>query len=299
MQKKAKKLVCICGQTLEFRNNVLSLTSGGNYTQSFGEQWSQFSTTQVDSFNGASLSEDRFFSETGWTIGELKNAIVLDLGCGSGRFTEIASRYAKFVVAVDFSSAIFAFPDDISAKQNILRIHGDIRHLPLNYSKITHVISIGVLQHTPDPYQTLKLLVSPLAPDTKFAFTAYGKKWYTKLQAKYILRPITKKIDRSFLLRVLRFVLKPTHRLLLRISAIPVLGKVVKFILPFSVYPEFRKILSRNQLFEFMLLDSFDALSPTYDNPLSLRKSLKIVQHYSRKITRTSKAPMIINGVRK
>ena len=53
MQKKAKKLVCICGQTLEFRNNVLSLTSGGNYTQSFGEQWSQFSTTQVDSFNGA------------------------------------------------------------------------------------------------------------------------------------------------------------------------------------------------------------------------------------------------------
>jgi hypothetical protein len=65
MQKKAKKLVCICGQTLEFRNNVLSLTSGGNYTQSFGEQWSQFSTTQVDSFNGASLSEDRFFSETG------------------------------------------------------------------------------------------------------------------------------------------------------------------------------------------------------------------------------------------
>lgn len=299
MQEKAQKLVCICGQALEFRNKVLSLTPGDNYTQSFGEQWSKFSTTQVDSFNGASLSEDRFFSETGWTIAELKNAVVLDLGCGSGRFTEIASRYSKFVIAVDLSSAIFAFPDDISAKQNILRIHGDIRHLPLNYSKITHVFSIGVLQHTPDPYQTLELLIGPLVPDTKFAFTAYGKKWFTKLQAKYILRPITKKMDRSLLLRILRFILKPTHRLLLTISGIPVLGKVIKFILPLSIYPEFRKVLSRNQLFEFMLLDSFDALTPSYDNPLSLRKSLRIVQHFSKEITRTSKAPMIINGIRK
>ena len=54
-----------------------------------------------------------------------------------------------------------------------------------------------------------------------------------------------------------------------------------------------------NQLFEFMLLDSFDALSPSYDNPLSLRKSLRIVQHFSKEITRTSKAPKIINGIRK
>ena len=299
MQEKAQKLVCVCGQALDFKNNVLSLTPGDNYTQSFGEQWSQFSTTQVDSLNGASLSEDRFFSETGWTTAELENAVVLDLGCGSGRFTEIASRYSKFVIAVDLSSAIFAFPEDISTKQNILRIHGDIRNLPLNYSKITHVFSIGVLQHTPNPYQTLEQLITPLATETKFAFTAYGKKWFTKLQAKYLLRPITKNMDRSLLLRILRFILKPTHRQLLAIAGIPVLGKIVKFILPLSIYPEFRKILKDDQLLEFMLLDSFDALTPSYDNPLSLRKSLRIVQHFSKEITRSSKTPMIINGIRK
>jgi SAM-dependent methyltransferase len=272
---------------------------GDNYTQSFGEQWSQFSKTQIDSYNGSNLSEERFFEETGWSIAELKNAVVLDLGCGSGRFTEVASRYSKFVIAVDLSSAIFAFPDTLVDRKNVLRIHGDIRHLPLNYSKITHVFSIGVLQHTPNPYQTLELLIGPLAPETKFAFTAYGKKWFTKLQAKYVLRPMTKRMDRRFLLSSLKLILQPTYRPLLFISGIPIVGKIVKFILPFSIYPEFRDKLKRDQIFEFMLLDSFDALSPSYDNPLSLKKSLRIVRQFSKEILSTSKTPMIINGIRK
>lgn len=299
MQRRAQELVCECGQAFQFKDNVLSLTVGDNYTQSFGEQWSQFPITQIDSYNGSNLSEERFFEETGWSIAELKNAVVLDLGCGSGRFTEIASRYSKFVVAVDLSNAIFAFPDALGARKNVLRIHGDIRHLPLNYSKISHVFSIGVLQHTPNPYQTLELLINPLAPETKFAFTAYGKKWFTKLQAKYVLRPITKKMNRRFLLNLLRFILKPTYRKLLFISGIPIVGKVLKFVLPFSIYPEFRNRLKEDQVFEFMLLDSFDALTPSYDNPLSLRKCLRIVRHYSREIIRTCKTPMIISGIRK
>jgi len=298
MKAEKHRLTCSCGQVLQFVNGVLSLTTEGNYALSFGEQWSQFATTQIDSVNGANVSEDRFFSETGWTKSELMNAVVLDFGCGSGRFTEIAARYAKFVISVDLSDAVFAFPKQMTEKTNILRIHGDIRFLPLNFSVVTHAFSIGVLQHTPRPYETLESLVRPLASGTKFAFTAYGRKWFTKLQAKYILRPITKRLNRVRLLKNLRIILKYSYSPLLILSAIPVLGKFLKFVLPISLYPELRHRLSRDQIFELMLLDTFDALTPMYDNPLSLRESLSIVEHFTKNITNMSKTPMIITGVR-
>lgn len=299
MHANGQQLICSCGQVFQFVDGVLSLAKESNYALSFGEQWSQFSTTQLDSFNGSNLSENRFFAETGWTKSELKNAVVLDAGCGSGRFTEIAARYAKYVISVDLSAAVFAFSEKILANKNIMRIHGDIRYLPLDFSKITHVFSIGVLQHTPNPYQTLELLIHPLSAGTKFAITTYGKKWFTKFQAKYVLRPITKQIDRENLLKNLRVVLKFTYSPLLMISGIPVFGKIIKFVLPISIYPELRNQLTKDQLFEFMLLDTLDALTPMYDNPLRLRKCIKILQHFSKDLIKVSKTPMIIRGIRK
>lgn len=290
---------CECGYSLVFKDNVLIMNLETGYAESFGEQWTQFSTTQIDSINGSSLSEQRFFSETGWSKEELKDAVVLDLGCGSGRFTEIASRFAKFVIAVDLSSSVFAFPPEISSQKNILRIHGDMRHLPINFSKITHVFSIGVLQHTPNPYKTIEYILGPLEAETKFAFTAYGKRWYTKFQAKYLWRFLTKRISRKKLLKIIRFIVTHLYVPLLALTSLSILEKPIKFILPFSIYPELKDKLPKDQLLEFMILDTLDALTPVFDNPLSLETSLEIVGQYPVKLMFTSKIPLIITGVRK
>jgi SAM-dependent methyltransferase len=298
MSESLEQLICQCGQNYQIRENVLCVEESENYAQSFGEQWSQFAATQIDTFTDASLSEIRFFEETGWSSTEFENAVILDLGCGSGRFTEVASRYCKLVISVDLSAAVFAFPAEIKAKSHVLRIHGDIRNLPLDYSRITHVFSIGVLQHTPDPYRTLDQILNSLVPGTKFAFTAYGKKWYTCLQMKYIVRPFTKRIHRSFLLKVIKTLLSYTYRPLLFVAGIPVLGKILKFIVPFSIYPELRGKLRYDQILEFMILDSFDALTPAYDKPLSIKRCLRIARNYADQLTKYSKTPMILSGVR-
>lgn len=298
LSEEIEQLICQCGQNYQFRENVLCLEESENYAQSFGEQWSQFAATQIDTFTGSNLSEIRFFEETGWSKTELENAVVLDLGCGSGRFTEVASRYCKLVISVDLSAAVFAFPADIKAKSNVLRIHGDIRNLPLDYSKITHIFSIGVLQHTPDPYRTLDQILNSLVPGTKFAFTAYGKKWYTCLQMKYVVRPFTTRIHRSFLLKAIKTLLSYTYRPLLVVAGIPVLGRILKFIVPLSIYPELRGKLNYNQILEFMILDSFDALTPVYDKPLSMKRCLRIARNYANESIKSSKAPMILTGVR-
>src|SRR5437773_1451695 len=63
---------------------------------------------QLDSRNGTTLSANRFFSETEFAPRWLRDKVVLDAGCGAGRFAEIACRHAAHLVVVDISSAVEA-----------------------------------------------------------------------------------------------------------------------------------------------------------------------------------------------
>ena len=57
------------------------------YAASFGFQWQAHARDQLDSSTGATLSRDRFFRGTGWSA-QLPGELILEAGCGSGRFTE-------------------------------------------------------------------------------------------------------------------------------------------------------------------------------------------------------------------
>jgi len=270
-----------------------------NYSDSFGEQWNIFSETQVDSLNGSKLSEERFFSETGWLPEDLRDAVVLDAGCGSGRFSEIALKYAKVVISVDFSSAVFAFPTILAAAPNLIRIHGDIRNLPLDFTKVTHVFSIGVLQHTPKPYDTLNQIILSLEPETKIAITAYGKTWYTKIHPKYFWRPITKRLPRRFVLRGIKITVPVVFDLLMLLSRPKKLRKVVKFLSIFSIYPEMAGKLSRKRMKEFMILDTFDALTPAHDFPLSSPLVLSKISEKVKDIEVISETPLVFRCIKR
>ena len=69
-------------------------------------QWNYFSKTQLDSHSGFPISSDRFWKATGWKPEHLKDQWVLDIGCGSGRFAEIALKAGAKLVALDYSNAV-------------------------------------------------------------------------------------------------------------------------------------------------------------------------------------------------
>src|SRR5205823_9657548 len=60
-----------------------------DYVESFGEQWKRYRRVQLDSETGKSLSRTRLLDGTGWSPEELRDELVLEVGCGAGRFTEV------------------------------------------------------------------------------------------------------------------------------------------------------------------------------------------------------------------
>lgn len=60
------------------RGGVARFVPDDVYASNFGMQWNTFSRTQLDRYNGTTLSRDRFRLVTGW---DLAGKRVLDAGC--------------------------------------------------------------------------------------------------------------------------------------------------------------------------------------------------------------------------
>src|SRR5512140_1122203 len=71
-------------------NYVPRFVPAANYAHSFGLQWNRFAETQLGSRSGTTVSRDRFLRCSGWRPEGLAGRRVLDVGCGAGRFAEVA-----------------------------------------------------------------------------------------------------------------------------------------------------------------------------------------------------------------
>ncbi len=90
-----------------------------NYADSFGMQWNRFIKTQLDSHSGQPISATRFWTATGWNAADLAGKWVLDVGCGAGRFAEVALRAGAKVVALDYSNAVDACQANLGHHPNL------------------------------------------------------------------------------------------------------------------------------------------------------------------------------------
>jgi SAM-dependent methyltransferase len=248
------------------RDFIPRFAAGSNYADNFGMQWNKFRQTQLDSHSGQPISASRFWASTGWRPADLAGKWVLDAGCGAGRFAEVALQAGARVVALDYSSAVDACYANLHHHARLYVVQGDIYALPFAQAAFACVYSLGVLQHTPDVGRALAALPPMLAPDGRLCVDFYGLGMGTLLHAKYLFRPITKRMPQQVLFRALQAVvpvLLPVSRAL---GAAPAIGRFLKRLVPVAnyagVYP-----LDARQLREWALLDTFDMLAPEYDRP--------------------------------
>jgi len=263
----AGRLDCASGtHQFPIEKSIPRFVPRDNYASSFGYQWNRFKLEQIDSANGTKLSANRFYSETDWTKEWLKGKWVLDAGCGAGRFLDVASDSEAEVVGLDISSAIDAARANLAGRTNVHFVQASIYDPPFRPGSFDGVYCIGVVQHTPDPQQTMQSLPGILRSGGRIAITAYERKLYTMLHAKYLLRPLTKRMEKQKLLIAIKTAMPFLFPLTSFLFRLPLLGPLFNRVIPVTNYVHEPDLTSR-QRYDWAVLDTFDVLSPQYDQP--------------------------------
>lgn len=117
----------------------------------FGDEWLKF-FEQDDAL--VKKGGDEYFDILNDTIINSKT-YVLDIGCGTGRWTKYLIQKVGFIEAIDPSNAIFAADKLLGKTENVRLSKASIETLPFADGTFDFVMSIGVLHHTPNTHQAL------------------------------------------------------------------------------------------------------------------------------------------------
>lgn len=239
-----------------------------NYASNFGLEWTLHAQTQFDSHSGLPISRNRFFDETGWS-GDLSGQLVLEVGSGSGRFTEPAASTGAFVVSMDYSYAVEANYKSNGDKPNVLIVQGDVYHMPFRPRSFDKLFCFGMLQHTPDVAGAFRALPPMLKPGGALVVDVYKKTFLaTALGTKYWVRWLTRRMDPDRLYRFTKRWVDVMWPLCTVIRRVPRIGPSINWRLLVADYSAWG--LQGEVLKEWAYLDTFDMLSPRYDSPQTL-----------------------------
>lgn len=239
-----------------------------NYASNFGLEWTLHAKTQYDSYSGLDLSQKRFFEETHWPQ-NLSGQTILEVGCGSGRFTKQALSTGAFVVSIDYSYSVDTNHLLNGHNQNLLIVQADLFHMPFPRDFFDKIFCFGVLQHTPNVRKAFFSLPPMLKPGGSLAADVYKKTLFRCILApKYYVRRLTKGMNPNRLYHFTKKWVDFWWPLCEKIRKIPHIGYAINWRLLVADYSWTG--LKNDLLKEWAYLDTFDMLSPRYDSPQSI-----------------------------
>jgi len=232
------------------------------YSDNFGYQWNRWARVQFEDHNLGGPMQGHttrmFTSITQLSAERLQGKTVLDMGCGPGRFTDVALRMGASVVALDYSSAIDAAQANFSGKNaDVLFVQGDVLRLPLKDNSVDYSFSIGVLHHTPSPATGVREAYRVTNGGGEFAIRVYNATgFYTYPSVRFWravflgLKPLFRHyppLVYSYLFGSLGFALGKVWR---------PLSYPLRVVFPTVWLPDYR----------WTILDTFDAIATTHQS---------------------------------
>lgn len=256
---------------LKKENNIYVDNRIDDYSSNFGLQWNEFPKTQFDSHTGFPLTKERLLNSSGWSFNELKDKLIIELGSGAGRFTEILLSSQCYVVSIEMSSAIHA--NALNNKSNkIIYIKTSLNNLSFLNELFDYVLCYGVAQHTPNILKTYKDCFSLAKKGGKISIDHYEKLSYLTL--KNLWRPLTKRINSEVLFKIIKFYIPIIFSIdtFIKTKLPNPLRTLLRFLLPLPCvnYTNKKNIpQERSKLIEWAIMDTFDVLGAKYDTPLT------------------------------
>jgi 2-polyprenyl-3-methyl-5-hydroxy-6-metoxy-1,4-benzoquinol methylase len=236
---------------------VARFVDAQHYAASFGFQWHRYQKTQLD-HDEVRESEQNFLMKTALRPEELKGKLVLDVGCGMGRFAEVATRWGARVVGIDLSAAAEVAAKNLAAR-DFIAFQADVFSLPFVPESFDVIYSVGVLHHTPDCEAAVKTLDKYLKPGGILAVWLYSgyNKWY---RFSDFWRHYTHKMKPATLHSVLKVAVPVLYNLQQGLKHVPLVGRPAAAAVH-HVFP-----VNRQKDPEARMLDTFDWYSPKYQS---------------------------------
>jgi 2-polyprenyl-3-methyl-5-hydroxy-6-metoxy-1,4-benzoquinol methylase len=276
-----------CKRAYPFVHGIARFVDAQHYAASFGFQWHRYQKTQLD-HDELRESERHFFAKTALRPEDLNGKLVLDVGCGMGRFAEVATRFGARVVGVDLSAAAEVAAKNL-ADREFTAFQADVFALPFAPESFDVIYSIGVLHHTPDCEAAVKALDKYLKPGGLLIVWLYSgyNKWY---RFSDFWRQYTSKMKPETLHGILKFAVPFFYNVEMGLRKIPLVGKPTAGILH-HVFP-----VNRQKTAEQRMLDTFDWYSPKYQSKHTYEQVFKWFETMGMEDMRVGEISIAVRG---
>jgi 2-polyprenyl-3-methyl-5-hydroxy-6-metoxy-1,4-benzoquinol methylase len=235
-------------------DGLVRFVDSQHYAQSFGYQWHKYAHARW-----GRESDLTFREKVGFSPAELAGKMVLDVGCGTGRFADVAARCGARIVGVDLSSAAEVAAQNLRDCKSATIFQADVFHLPFAPETFDYIYSVGVLHSTPNCEMAFNALAPLLKPGGQIAiwiYSAYNK--YYRFSDVY--RRITTRLPEPWLLFLCRAA-GPAYYVYQGLRRIPILGKPASGLMR-TVFP----LGQGDPEWDSRILGSFDWYSPKYQS---------------------------------
>lgn len=223
-------------------NNDVPRFAGESYAASFGRQWNRYDVAR-DAEDAAV-----FQVKTGLNPSDLSGKLVLDAGCGGGRYARLLGLHGAKVVGVDLSAAVEKAAALCADLPNVRIIQADLFALPLAEAAFDAAFSIGVMHHSPDARRAFAEVARRVKPGGRLAVWLYRKNTPPQEGLNTALRAVTARLPTR--------LLEPACAGLGLLGSVPFLNKTLNKLFNFSNHPDWT----------LRVCDNFDWYAPAYQS---------------------------------
>ncbi|HTJ77253.1 MAG TPA: methyltransferase domain-containing protein [Acidimicrobiales bacterium] len=141
----------------------------------YGFEWNTWSRFGWEPGGQFDAGPEVFRTKSLLAPNDLAGRVVVDAGCGNGRYSAAAARHAAQVIAIDLSTAVDAAFTNLRDLPGAHVVQGDLTRPPLPRDSVDRIFSIGVLMITGDARRTTEILAGRLRPDGTITAHVYAR----------------------------------------------------------------------------------------------------------------------------
>jgi ubiquinone/menaquinone biosynthesis C-methylase UbiE len=247
VKSASARFKCQCDAEYGYGDGVYRFVPDDAYLKTFSFEWNKYS--HVYDTEEERAATERTLRNLHITPESVDGRLVLDVGCGTGRFSKVLCDWGARVVAVDLSQAIYVAQKNIGDRKSVTFAHADLFRLPFPAKQFDVILAWGVLHHTPDTEAAFKAVARHLKPGGRFSVYIYGQSKGTRRRMRNLYRNVTPKLSMKLLYSIC-LLAAPMYY----VYKIPLIGNIMQILLP----------MSRQKHYRLRILETFDEYAPKY-----------------------------------